>query len=119
MGCTQSVQTFNSINSRFTALEGSESAINTIKSLCRLGASHALDNFGTHYYGMHQLTLLPLNTIKIDPSFIQNLGIQKTDEQIVSSIIMLSKKMGLSVIAKGVETEQQLKKLIEEKCDYA
>ncbi|PIZ04502.1 MAG: hypothetical protein COY58_03925 [Gammaproteobacteria bacterium CG_4_10_14_0_8_um_filter_38_16] len=101
------------------ALENNQGIKDTIKNLCQLGASHALDNFGTGYSGMRYLTFLPLSIIKIDQSFIQGLGVNEADEKIVSAIIALAKKMNLSVVAEGVETEAQLKILIEENCDYA
>jgi len=100
------------------AMQENPEASATLKSLCAMGASHALDDFGTGYSSIKHLRLLPISTIKIDQSFIQGLGIQKADESIVSSIISLAKKMGLKVVAEGVETEQQLKFLLDEKCDF-
>ena len=101
------------------AIQENEVANTTMKNLRELGVSHALDNFGTGYSSMQYLKYLPVTTIKIAQSFTRGLGVHKTDEKIIASIIALGRKMGLRVVAEGVETEKQLTLLIKEQCDYA
>lgn len=100
------------------ALQESDAATDTMKNLSELGISHALDNFGMGYSSMRYLKFLPVTTIKIAQGFVKGLGQYATDEKIVSSIIALAKTMKLQVVAEGVETEQQLHRLMREKCDY-
>lgn len=101
-----------------SVIEESEMAERIISNLCSLGATQAIDDFGTGYSTMRYLKFLPVSTIKIDHSFVHGLGKQKTDDSIVSSIIALAKKMGLKVVAEGVETQEQLHMLKKEHCDY-
>ena len=101
------------------AMQENGEAATTIRSLCQLGATHTVDNFGAGFSSIKHLRFLPVSTIKIDQSFVQGLGKQKMDEDIVSSIIMLAKKMGLKVVAEGVEEQEQLTVLQREHCDYA
>ncbi len=95
-----------------------EQSSNIISKLNQLGASHALDDFGTGYSSISHLKHLPITTIKIDRTFVQGINVEKTDEDIVSSIIALARKMGLKVVAEGVETKEQLSSLLQENCDF-
>ncbi|MCF6768065.1 EAL domain-containing protein [Thiotrichales bacterium 19S11-10] len=88
-----------------------------LDKLHRLGATHALDDFGTGYSSISHLRYLPIKTIKIDKTFVQGLGDDESDARIVSSLISLAKKLGLMVVAEGVETEAQLNILSSENCD--
>ncbi|MCF6807534.1 EAL domain-containing protein [Thiotrichales bacterium 19S9-12] len=90
-----------------------------LDKLHKLGTSHALDDFGTGYSSISHLKYLPIKTIKIDKTFIQGLGVEESDNGIVSSLIALARKMGLKVVAEGVENKAQLNTLISEKCDLA
>lgn len=88
--------------------------INQIKSL---GASIALDDFGTGYSSFNYLTQIPIDTLKIDKSFIDGICSNEKDRYIADSIISLAHKMKISVVAEGVEDVEQLKILQHQLCD--
>ncbi len=88
--------------------------INQIKSL---GASIALDDFGTGYSSFNYLTQIPIDTLKIDKSFIDGICSNEKDRCIADSIISLAHKMDISVVAEGVEDVDQLKVLQQQFCD--
>lgn len=88
--------------------------INEIKSL---GASIALDDFGTGYSSFNYLTQIPIDTLKIDKSFIDGICSNEKDKCIADTIISLAHKMDISVVAEGVEDKEQLKILQEQFCD--
>ena len=88
--------------------------INQIKSL---GASIALDDFGTGYSSFNYLTQIPIDTLKIDKSFIDGICSNEKDRYIADSIISLAHKMSISVVAEGVEDVEQLTILQNQFCD--
>ncbi len=96
------------------SLEHNLELINQIKSL---GASIALDDFGTGYSSFNYLTQIPIDTLKIDKSFIDGICSNEKDRCIADSIISLAHKMNISVVAEGVEDVEQLKILQEQFCD--
>ncbi|KGT89154.1 hypothetical protein NG99_20220 [Erwinia typographi] len=98
-------------------LEDHQQALRTIQTLRSAGFRIALDDFGTGYSSLNYLTQFPVDTLKIDRSFIQLLGIQEQADTIVSSVIKLGHSLGLSVTAEGVETEQQRQALSAAGCD--
>lgn len=88
-----------------------------LKQLKTLGIRISIDDFGTGYSSLYYLSRLPVNTLKIDKSFIK--GIEDPsgeDRSIITTIILLAKSFNLSVIAEGVETEDQLNFLRKEQC---
>ena len=88
--------------------------IDCIKSM---GVKIALDDFGTGYSSLNYLTRIPINTLKIDKSFIDRIVVNAKDEFIADTIITLAHKMDIAVIAEGVEDIEQLKILQEQMCD--
>lgn len=94
-----------------------EYVVGVFVELKKMGIRIALDDFGTGYSSLSYLQKLPIDTLKIDKSFIDSINVIASNKQIVGSIISLVHKMEISVIAEGVETEQQLDYLIEEDCD--
>ena len=78
-----------------------------------------IDDFGTGYSSLSYLCRLPIHTLKIDRSFVARMGEANSDLEIVKTIVRLAKNLGLSIIAEGVETEGQLKQLIELGCEEA
>jgi len=80
------------------------------------GISIALDDFGSGYSSLKYLTQMPINTLKIDKSFIHSISQNIQGEILTSMIITLGKKLGLSVVAEGVETKEQVKYLEKIKC---
>lgn len=91
------------------ALSDSEStAVQVLHKLRNLGVSIAVDDFGTGFSSLGYLKNLPLNRLKIDRTFVANLGMKGTDSSIAEMIIRLGHILDLSVIAEGVETREQL-----------
>jgi len=78
----------------------------------------SIDDFGTGYSSLSYLHRFPLDTLKIDRSFIQNIGEQGRQTEIVLAIISLAHNLGMDVVAEGVETEEQLNQLRLFKCEY-
>ncbi len=78
-----------------------------------------IDDFGTGYSSLSYLVRLPIHTLKIDRSFVSRMLEGESDLEIVKTIVRLAKNLGLSIIAEGVETEDQLKQLIELGCEEA
>jgi diguanylate cyclase (GGDEF)-like protein len=92
-------------------------AVQTLKELKALGVRLALDDFGTGYSSLSYLQSFPLDRIKIDRSFISNLGRTERSLAIVRAVIGLAHGLGVPVLAEGVETAAQLAAVIKEGCD--
>lgn len=88
-----------------------------INKMKTLGCSIALDDFGTGYSSFNYLTQIPIDTLKIDKSFIDGICSNKKDRCIADSIINLAHKMDISVVAEGVEDNNQLQILQKQFCD--
>jgi EAL domain-containing protein (putative c-di-GMP-specific phosphodiesterase class I) len=82
-----------------------------LEQLRRLGFSLALDDFGTGYSSLSYLQRYPIDKIKIDRSFIANLGVESESEAVIAAIVKLAQALNLSVIAEGVETIDQHERL--------
>lgn len=98
-------------------IENEELAINVIHRLRDLGIKVSLDDFGTGYSALTYLKHFNVDSIKIDRSFIKEIGVNEQDELIVKGIIQLIQSLKINVIAEGVETEEQLHFLENNKCD--
>ena len=85
-------------------------------ALKAIGVRFALDDFGSGFSSLAYLQQLPLDELKIDQSFIRNVTTDKNNAAITRSIIALAHNLGLSVIAEGVETEDQRQFLADEGC---
>ena len=92
--------------------------IRMLKELRALGLSISIDDFGTGYSSLAYLKRFPLNTLKIDRSFIQDITQNTDDQEITRAIIAMGQNLGLKVLAEGVETEQQVSILRDSGCDY-
>ncbi|GAA4425289.1 putative bifunctional diguanylate cyclase/phosphodiesterase [Acidovorax lacteus] len=102
-----------------TALaERTEDARTTLLRLRALGVRLAIDDFGTGYSSLGQLKQLPIDVLKIDRGFIQDLPASADDLAISTAIIAMGHSLGLDVLAEGVETEAQLACLRERGCDH-
>ncbi|MEY8214721.1 MAG: GGDEF domain-containing phosphodiesterase, partial [Colwellia sp.] len=93
-----------------------EEVINKMNTLAAIGIQFSLDDFGTGYSSLQYLKKLPLYQLKIDQSFVRDLGIDSNDEIIVKTIISMAHSLGLNVIAEGVEIETQQQYLISQGC---
>ena len=83
-----------------------------------LGIQVQIDDFGTGYSSLSYLHTLPIDTLKIDRSFISRLGSNKNGAEIVQTILALAHNLGMKVIAEGVETEEQFSELTTMDCEY-
>lgn len=95
-------------------------AADTIKKLVRLkkiGIKLSIDDFGTGYSSLSYLQRFPLDTLKIDKSFIDSIGTYQDDSAIVEAIIEIAHRLQLNVVAEGVENKKQLEFLRKEKCN--
>jgi len=84
-----------------------DNAVAKMHELKGIGVHFSMDDFGTGYSSLSYLTQLPLDQLKIDQSFVRNIGIKPTDAVIVQTIIGMGNSLGMEVIAEGVETEAQ------------
>jgi diguanylate cyclase (GGDEF)-like protein/PAS domain S-box-containing protein len=88
-------------------LEDVNDTITKIQALKEMGIHFSMDDFGTGYSSLAYLSKLPLDQLKIDQSFVYNIGINHSDAVIVQTIIGMANNLDMEVIAEGVETEQQ------------
>ena len=98
-------------------MQNAEQTTAVLNELRRLGVSLAIDDFGTGYSSLVYLKRLPIDTLKIDKEFIDDLTRDADDEAITSTIITMGHSLGLTVIAEGVENEDQLNFLRQQGCD--
>ncbi|WP_345984725.1 EAL domain-containing protein [Sulfurimonas sp. HSL-1656] len=99
-------------------IDNSLGAIDKVKALEAFGVHVALDDFGTGYSSLSYLKHLPVSVIKIDRSFITDLKHNENSMMIVKTIIAIAKSMELTVVAEGVETDEELEMLKTLGCDY-
>lgn len=100
-----------------TVIEEPEKAIETMKQLTDKGIHLALDDFGTGYSSLSYLKRFPIHTLKIDKAFIDDLSVENGERHMVASIISIAHNMGLSVVAEGVEHEEQVALLSDLHCE--
>lgn len=101
-----------------TILEHTDAVIGTLQALREMGISIAIDDFGTGQSSLSALQRLPVDVVKIDRSFVSNIMTDANDASIVTAVIDMGRKMGLKVIAEGVETEEQMMFLQSRQCDF-
>lgn len=100
-------------------LNADDEVIDKLLWLRDTGIQVAIDDFGTGYSSLSYLKKFDIDYLKIDKSFVHNLEIDNNNIALSEAIIMMAHKLGLKVIAEGVETEQQKQMLIDADCDYA
>jgi EAL domain-containing protein (putative c-di-GMP-specific phosphodiesterase class I) len=98
-------------------LEKSAQVLATLHALRALGVRISMDDFGTGYSSLSYLRSFPFDKIKIDQSFVRDLGANREAQAIIRSIVSLGKGLGVIITAEGVETEAELSCLRAEGCD--
>ena len=92
--------------------------LDVLKQLKQAGCLISLDDFGTGYSSLSYLRRFPVDVLKLDKSFIDEVHVDLGDEALVKSIIQMSRVLGIKVVAEGVEEREQLAVLSEAGCDY-
>lgn len=95
-----------------------ERALHTLRTLKDMGVTLSIDDFGTGYSSLNYLKTLPIDTLKIDQTFVRDVVSQAKDAAIASTIITLAQNLGFSVVAEGVETEDQAVFLRDRGCHH-
>jgi len=98
-------------------LEDIEAVTKTLEQLCSLGIDVSIDDFGTGYSSLAYLKRLPIQKLKIDKTFVDNLHTDADDLAIAEAVVRMGHTLGLSVIAEGVESEGQVRALTTKGCD--
>jgi diguanylate cyclase (GGDEF)-like protein len=98
-------------------LKDTEATVSTLQALKALGVRIAMDDFGTGYSSLAYIRRFPFDKIKIDKSFVQEMGEHKETHAIVRAVRSLAGNLGIATLAEGVETEAQLAMLRAEGCD--
>ena len=99
-------------------MERESEAVDILERLRALGGSLVIDDFGTGYSSLAYLKRFPLNSLKIDKSFIADIPELEDDKEIAAAIIGMAHTLRLKVLAEGMETQAQLDFLKEKGCDY-
>lgn len=102
-----------------TLMEQIDHAIELLDKIKALGISLTIDDFGTGYSSLNYLKRLPIDTLKIDKVFIDDIPSDKDDMEISAAVIVMAHKLGLTVVAEGVATKEQWLFLEKNKCDIA
>ena len=99
-------------------MQNVETASAMLKEMKALGVLLAIDDFGTGYSSLSYLSRFPIDTLKVDRSFVSRIGEDKENLEIVRTIITLAHNLKMNVIAEGVETAEQLSQLRDLGCEY-
>ena len=94
-----------------------EAALDMLKQLHHLGVRLSVDDFGTGYSSLSHLSSLPLDSLKIDRSFVHNLTPGSKETAVIRAIVSLGHFLGKTVVAEGIETDEQLVQLRALDCD--
>jgi len=98
-------------------MHDAESSVSVLQSLKAMGVQLAIDDFGTGYSSLSYLKRFPIDTLKIDQSFVRDIVTDVDDATIVAAVIGMGKHLKQRVVAEGVETHAQLEFLRTRKCD--
>jgi diguanylate cyclase (GGDEF)-like protein/PAS domain S-box-containing protein len=99
------------------AMQNAEQSLAIMRKLKEMGVRISIDDFGTGYSSLSYLKRFPIDTVKIDQNFVRDLAVSPNDAAIVTAVISMARALKLSVIAEGVETEEQLNFLEREQCE--
>ncbi len=98
-------------------MQNADSAVHLLNSLKATGVTLSLDDFGTGYSSLAYLKRFPLDAVKVDRSFVQDIAADSDDASITRAVITMAHHLKLKVVAEGVETSEQLSLLISHQCD--
>jgi diguanylate cyclase (GGDEF)-like protein len=98
-------------------IQDGQRAMMVLSDLKKIGVSLALDDFGTGYSSLSHLQRFPIDVVKIDRSFVADLATNPSSHSIVEALIELSRKMGMTITAEGIETQEQHSELASLGCD--
>ncbi len=96
-----------------------EKALGWLKAVHEMGCRVYLDDFGTGYSSLSYLKRFPVDTLKVDKSFVQDMHLHSSERALVEAVISMGRSLGLDVVAEGVETDHQARLLREMDCRYA
>jgi diguanylate cyclase (GGDEF)-like protein len=99
-------------------MENADAATTVLKQLRALGIQLGIDDFGTGYSSLGRLHCLPINTLKVDQSFVRRMANEGESLEIIQTIVTLAHNLGMDVVAEGIETAEQLERLKRLQCDY-
>lgn len=97
--------------------EDMKKVILTMNRLKQIGISFSIDDFGTGYSSLSYLSVLPIDEVKIDKSFVDRLNDSDNDKKMISTIIAIAKNFDLNIVAEGIETFEQLVVLVQNECN--
>src|SRR5205823_5879786 len=100
------------------AMQNAENTIYTLRELKALGVRISMDDFGTGYSSLNYLKRFPIDTLKLDQSFVREITSSPTDAAIATAVIAMAHTLNLKVIGEGVEKEDQFEFLQKRGCDY-
>jgi len=100
-----------------SVMDRTEVGLNVLNQLRALGVRVVLDDFGTGYSSLAYLRQLPLDTIKVDRSFVTDLDVRDPNLGIIRAVVSLAHGLGITVVAEGIETDEQARRLRELGCD--
>jgi EAL domain-containing protein (putative c-di-GMP-specific phosphodiesterase class I) len=98
-------------------MDRSEASLGVLQQLRALGVRVVLDDFGTGYSSLAYLRQLPLDTIKVDRSFVTDLDVQDPNVGIIRAVVSLAHGLGITVVAEGIENHEQAQRLRDLGCD--
>mgnify|MGYP001130971314 CR=1 FL=1 len=99
-------------------IDSYDTGAEAFRALQETGVTLALDDFGTGYSSLKYLSELPLDILKIDRSFVDHMASNEQDYELFKAIIEISHKKGIAGVAEGVETREQMHKVVEVNCGY-
>jgi diguanylate cyclase (GGDEF)-like protein/PAS domain S-box-containing protein len=102
-----------------TLMDDARHTVKLLDELYAMGIHLSIDDFGTGYSSLSALQQMPVETLKIDQSFVRDAAIDRSDATLVKTIIEMGKNLGMEVVAEGVETQEQLEFLRDRGCHYA
>ena len=99
-------------------MDNAERTIRVVDGLKNLGVRLSIDDFGTGYSSLSYLRRFPMDTLKIDRSFVKNLSSNPENLEIVRTIMSLARNLGMDVVAEGAEEADEIEHLKALKCDF-